>query len=208
MFIVNDEEFDLKAQEWCNNNLNAAELARVHILRNRQSTENSVRVTLPNGESRILTAGPSSIITKAVIEELAQIHLKEPAVLWISESANKVILDDDKLMKNIGLVIDQQKLLPDIVLADLGAQSIQIIFVEVVATDGPITETRKEELYKLTDKAGFSRENVVFISAYEHRNSPVFKKRFAAIAVDSIIWFTTEPNLLVWLEQDKKLPFH
>lgn len=207
LFTVDKSDFLKKAKIWSDNNLNPSELAKVHIMQNRQLKKSSVNVILPNGESRVLSAGPSSIITKAVVEEFASRHLSDAAVLWISESSNKVVLEDDYLMKKIGLNIDQQKILPDIILADLGRPSILIIFVEVVATDGPITESRKEELYKLTDSAGFPKENIVFISAYEQRNSQAFKKRFAAVAVDSLIWFTSEPDLLVWLGKDKEIPF-
>ena len=206
LFIARKDDFEKESRNWIEHNLNASELAKIKIIESRQTKEASINVLLPNGTNRILSAGPSSIITKAVIEDFTALHLVKPEVLWISESSKKVIFEDDELMKDIGLVIDKQKLLPDIVLADLGKTPLQIIFIEVVATDGPITESRKKELYSITDKAGFPRASIVFISAYEQRGSTIFKKRFSAIAVDSLIWCTSEPQLLIWLGKDKEFP--
>lgn len=93
-----------------------------------------VLVTFPNGETRRLAAGPSSVITKAIAG-----LLERPAVVWLSESGNKVVARDDKLASQIGLDIRPDKDLPDIILADLGAPELLLVFVKVVATDGPVT---------------------------------------------------------------------
>lgn len=133
--------------------------------------------------------------------------MKDPAVLWISESGKKVSLQDDALMQNLGLPIDQKKLLPDVVLADLGRKNVLIIFVEVVYTDGPVTEERKAKLLEMTARAGYSGDNVAFISAFEQRNSAPLKRRFSAIALDTLIWCMAEPDLLIWLGEEKEVPF-
>src|SRR3546814_7700948 len=57
----------------------------------------------------------------------------------------------------IGLVIRAEKNLPDIVLADLGPKHPLLVFVEVVATDGPVTAQRRKALTELAEHAGFPR---------------------------------------------------
>ncbi len=198
LFIVPEAEFERAVAEWWTQYLNPAELARVQIMRDRGRSEGAVTVELPNGETRLLSAGPSSPIAKAVIEDFARRFLHRPEVLWISESGNKVVARDDKLMRQIGLPIDEQRLLPDIVIADLGRENILLVFAEIVATDGPFTEARKTEILALTEQAGFSRDQVVFLSAFEHRNAAPLKKRLSGIAVDSYAWCMAEPNLLIW----------
>ena len=207
LFIVADSDFATESEEWRSFNLSTAELARVRIMGERQTATGAIEVNIPGGGSRTMTAGPSSVITKAVVEEFATRHLNQPAVLWISESGNKVIAQDDVLMRDIGLPIDQRRLLPDIVLADLGRDSILIVFVEVVATDGPITEARKSELIEMISSAGYSLENVAFVSAFEQRGAPPLKARLSGIAVDSLIWCMAEPDLLIWLREDHEMPF-
>ncbi len=120
LFIIPDKDFEAAALKWQSHYLSPAELARVRIMQERHAGDGKVNVMLPNGEGRNMEAGPSSILTKAVIEEFAPRFLKQPAVLWISESGKKVILQDDQLMKDIGLSINQKTLLPDLVLADIG----------------------------------------------------------------------------------------
>lgn len=207
LFLLSDAEFEREVIAWRERYLSASELARIRIMQDRQVREGSVSVKLPNGETRMMAPGPSSLISKAVIEEFASRFLVAPSVLWISESGNKVVLQDDKLMRDLGLPIDQQKLLPDLVLADLGRKDLLLVFVEVVATDGPVTESRKQELLKLTDAAGFPADQVSFVSAFEQRGSQPLKKRFSGIAVDSLIWCMAEPGVLIWLGESKELPF-
>ena len=207
LFLIPDSAFEAAAKEWQERYLSSAELARVRIMRERHHSGGAVHVTLPNGESRVMQAGPSSLITKAVIEEFTKRFLCKPAVLWISESGNKVVIQDDQLMRDLRLPIDQQRLLPDLVLSDLGREHILLVFVEVVATDGPVTEVRKEELLKLTDAAGFNRNQVAFVSAFEQRGASPLKKRFSGIAVDTLIWCMSEPGLLIWLGKNQELPF-
>jgi len=207
LFLVDENDFEKRAKDWQKKYLSPAELARLEIIRSRQFIDGDVTVNFPGGESRNLSPGPSSIICKAIVEDFSKRFLKAPAVLWISESGKKVSLQDDALMKNLGLPIDQKKLLPDIVLADLGRENVLIIFVEVVYTDGPITEERKSKLLKMITDAGYSTDNVAFISAFEQRNSAPLKRRLSAIALDTLIWCMAEPDLLIWLGEEKEVPF-
>lgn len=207
LFLLSDIDFEENVLKWQKRYLSVSELAKVRIMQDRHATDGAVQVTMPNGERRNLSIGGSSLIAKAVIEEFATRFLHQPTVLWISESGNKVVLQDDQLMRDLGLPIDQQRLLPDMVLADLGREQTLLIFVEIVYTDGPITEQRKTDLLNMAESAGYARKSVAFISAFEHRNAAALKKRFSGIAADSLIWCMAEPNLLIWLGESQELPF-
>jgi hypothetical protein len=174
--------------------------ARARLAINRRGAGKAVDqvlVTFPNGETRLLKPGPSSEITKAVVEVFAPRFLAEPAVLSISESGNKVIARDDALAKSIGLNIQADKNLPDAILADLGPAHPLLVFVEVVATDGPISERRKAALEELVDKAGFPAEHIAFVTAYLDRSAAPFKKTVNTLAWGSYAWFAAEPERLL-----------
>jgi len=161
--------------------------------------EGQVLVTFPNNETRHLTAGPSADISRAVIEVFARSFLESPGVLWLSTSDDKVVIRDNDLAARVGLNIQADRNLPDIILVDFGPQDLLLIFVEVVATDGAITERRKEVLYELTDSAGLSRSQVAFLTAYLDRESPGFRKTIAGLAWGSFVWFVSEPDkIVVW----------
>ena len=144
---------------WQESNLSASALARIAILRSGAVAGGTeVLVTLPNGQVRSMAPGPSSVISKAVVEEFAPRFLERPGLLWLSESGNKVVAQDNELAQAIGLTIDPDRNLPDMILADLGPVDPLLVFLEVVATDGPVTEARRAALLLLTTEAGFSED--------------------------------------------------
>lgn len=187
--------------------LSKSALARVSIIRSGAAGRGSgVLVTFPNGETRQLAPGPSSVITQSVIEVFANTFLENPAVLWLSESGNKVVARDDKLAGSIGLKIEADRNLPDLILVDLGPADPLIVFVEVVATDGAITARRQEALLALTDEAGFARDQIVFVTAYQDRESAGFKKTVSGLAWGSFAWFLSEPDCIIILRDGATSP--
>lgn len=187
--------------------LSKSALARISIMRSGAAgAATGVLVTFPNGETRKLAPGPSSSIAQAVIEQFAKRHLEQPAVLWLSESGNKIVLRDDRIAQAIGLHIEVDRNLPDLILADLGPAEPLLVFVEVVATDGAITPRRQEAIHHLTDAAGFARSQVLFLTAYQDRASAGFKKTAAQLAWDSFVWFASEPEQLVVLRAHAPRP--
>lgn len=185
-------------KSWQEAFLSKSALTRMQLaaLGKTQSSTNPL-VTFPNKETRQLTAGPSAIISKEVIETFAPQFLENPAVLWLSTSDGKVVARDDKMANMIGLQIEADKNLPDIILVDLAPKHPLLVFVEVVATDGAITTRRQEAIYELTDKAGFERSQVAFVTAYHDRASPGFGKTIKTLAWNSFAWFVSEPDKLV-----------
>lgn len=181
--------------------LSKGALARVSLMQaGAAAGKSGVMVAFPNGETRKLAPGPSSIISKAVVEAFSKTFLRIPAVLWLSESGNKVVQRDDGLAASIGIKIETDKDLPDLILVDLAPAHPLIVFVEVVATDGPISDRRQKALYALTDAAGFDRSQVAFVTAYQDREAAGFRKTMSALAWDSFAWFVSEPNNLVHLK--------
>jgi hypothetical protein len=76
-----------------------------------------------------------------------------------------------------------------------------IVFDEVVATDGAVTERRKQALHDLTDRAGFDHRQIAFVTAYADRDSPGYRKTASALAWGSFAWFYAEPdNILIMRE--------
>lgn len=186
---------------WQDRHLSAGALARVRLQqRSATAARSRVLVRLPNGETRQMEAGPSSVITQAVVEVFAKRFLEEPAVLWISESGNKVIQRDDRLAQELGLKIEVDRLLPDTILVDLAPAEPLIVFVEAVATAGEITDARRGAFLELMTAAGFKASQVAFVTAFHDRNAPAFKRAIANLAWGSFAWCLSEPEHLVALD--------
>lgn len=201
-------ELSIKIQDWQESHLNKAALARIRLIKSSISnSDESLTVTFPGGEKRPLAPGPSSVIAKEVIEVFAPKFLKVPAVLWLSESGNKVITRDEELARSLGLKIDASKALPDIILVDLGedksGSDMLFIFTEVVATDGPVNRERKATLTKIAADAGFSNKNLAFLTAFMDRGASPFKKAITELAWGSYAWFVSEPENLIDLRDGR-----
>ena len=177
-------------------------LARIAILhRGAVAAEERVLVTFPNGETRHMEPGPSSVISKAVVEEFAPRFLENPGVISLSESRNKVVARDDELAQAIGLEIQPDLNLPDLILVDLGSAEPLLVFVEVVATAGAISESRRDALMSMATDAGFMSGQVAFVTAYEDRNHSAFKSSISELAWRSFAWFMSEPDHIMVLKQ-------
>jgi hypothetical protein len=190
--------FTRAVADWQSDNLSASALARIQIVgRGAVATDHGLMVTFPNGETRKLVAGPSSVITKAVIEEFSKRFLTHPGVIFLSESGNKVVQRDESLANRIGLTIPADRYLPDILLVDVGPSHALLIFVEVVATSGPMTVSRKQAFLEITRAGGFSDNNIAFVTAYLDRDQGAFKKTVPELAWNSFAWFAAEPDHIV-----------
>src|ERR1043166_4598126 len=202
-----DEAFTRAAAAWQQANLTPSARARMEFLRQGLvATDDGVLVTFPNGQTRRLAAGDSSAIAKAVVEQFAPRYLNRPGVLWLSESRNKVVLSDEAFMSGIGLRIDAQRILPDLILIDAGPSDPLLVFVEIVATDGPVTPSRQQALLDIATSAGFRPDQVAFVTAYLDRGAAAFKKTVDAIAWRSFAWFASEPDQIVVLRDGSQRP--
>ena len=185
---------------WREANLSVNAQARLRLLGEATvETGHGQVVKFPNGETRRLSPGLSSEIAKAVVEELAPRFLRRPGILWLSESGNKETYRDVRLMNSLGISLQADRILPDMILVDLGGvgDDPTFIFVEIVASDGPITEARRAYLSGLITDAGFSAKQAAFVTAYLDRDHPAFKKTMASLAWGTFAWFLSEPDNLI-----------
>ena len=197
---------DAEASAWRARNMSPAALARAALVRVSASTSSAnITVRCPGGPSVILPPGPSPAITKAVVEIFAPAFLGNPRVAWISDSGNKVLFRDAPLEKALGITLDAAKLLPDVVLVDLDPPgrpgAVLIVFVEVVASDGPVTEQRQRALLELIAAAprAYRPDDAAFVTAYMDRGADPARRTMPALAWRSFAWFASEPDKLVQL---------
>ena len=193
--MLSGAELTATIERWQETYLSPGALARVAIMRRGAvAVGGKVLVTFPNKETRQMEPGPSSIISKAVVEEFAPRFLQNPGVIWLSESRNQVVARDDQLAQAIGLTIQPDRNLPDLILVDLGPSEPLIVFVEVVATAGPVSEARKDSLMNIATEAGFNQSQIAFVTAYADRDDSAFKASVGELAWNSFAWFMSEPD--------------
>ncbi|HEX8271159.1 MAG TPA: BsuBI/PstI family type II restriction endonuclease [Longimicrobiaceae bacterium] len=200
LFLAGDDELADEAAAWQRSHLSAGALARVQLVRRAAAAGtagDAVLVRFPNGESRHMAAGPSTEITRAVVEDFAPRFLRTPAVVWVSESKRKVVARDEELARAVGLPIEAHKVLPDIILADLATPDPLLVFVEAVASDGPISDARRRDLLRILEEGGHDPRNAAFVTAFLDRGVGPWRRLAPSIAWDSFVWFVSEPDRIV-----------
>ncbi|MFF6801120.1 BsuBI/PstI family type II restriction endonuclease [Streptomyces sp. NPDC012616] len=200
--LTGDDLTDAIAQ-WQATHLTPTGRRRAALLSDPSRSAGSVVVHLPGGGTRTLHPGASSLILKGVVEQFAIAKLQLPNVIFISQSGEKVNLLDGKGLDDMGLHVDQALLLPDCIIADLAEDKDEIWFIEVVATDGPITEKRKQDLLDWATSQNHPAERCRFLTAFQSRTSSAAKKALPQLAGGSHAWFANEPEgLLSWDDLD------
>ena len=199
---LTEDDLAQAVEAWRQHALDAATLQRMRLsAQGVQKREGDVLIDLPDGARMRIGPGPSSLIAKGLIEHCAPACLKHPAVLWLSASDRKSYPQFAEVAASVGLRFDLNAELPDLILADLDHPPL-FVFCEIVATDGPMTEGRKQALQALVSThSAIPLSRLRFVTAYEDRNSPVFRRHFSQLATDSYVWFRTEPGLLVHLSR-------
>lgn len=202
---LKDQALEAAVEAWRAKALSPSALARLALARHgATASSEEVLITFPNGETRRMKRGPSTPITKAVIETFAPRFLGAPAIIAVSDSGNKVVELDHTRAKAAGLNIQANQDLPDIILVDLAPTAPLLVFVEVVATDGPVSERRKQVLQDIIAKAGFAQSQVAFVTAYADRDKAAFRKTVSSLAWGSYAWFASEPDGIIELTTTRK----
>ena len=76
-----------------------------------------------------------------------------------------------------------------------------LVFVEVVASAGPVSESRQTALMAVATEAGFDEAQVAFVTAYADRDDAAFKGSVSELAWRSFAWFMSEPDHIVLLHE-------
>lgn len=203
------EELDEAIVAWQDRYLDKMTLKRAALLASGvKAKAGAVIINLPMADKTLrLGSGEAAAITKAVCEDMSVRMFAHPVVIHVSHSDKKMFNELSGEAAAIGLKIDLSSELPDIVIADIGnAHGMTLCFVEVVHSDGPITEIRRLALLKIAADADIAPEHVRMVTAFNDRSSPAFKKRFSELARNSAVWFRTEPDMLFGLDTMRELP--
>lgn len=198
---LTDQALSDAVEAWRDSHMAPGDLLRISTLLDRSRSAFQVEVTLPSGETRRLEPGDASRILKGVFEAWAPRRLADPVVVTISEPGDKVYVLDAARLKTLGITIDPQTLLPDAVVADIGAKPVLFWIIEVAASDGVVTEDRRQRLLEWAALQRIPTDQCAFLTAFMDRNSAPAKRRLKDLAVDTFVWFATEPTReLAWRE--------
>jgi hypothetical protein len=101
----------------------------------------------------------------------------------------------------IGLQIEEDRVLPDLVVLDTEPGKELLVFLEVVASDGPISDSRKRALQSMAQYARMPADRVAYVTVYADRDHSTLRKTFGSLAWNTLVWLASEPDQLIVLHE-------
>lgn len=133
-----------------------------------------------------------------IMDKFRKNFCKDAKVVYVGDTAHKMLFLNDKLLKEIKFKIKEHDILPDIVLLDKNKKKLYL--VEAVSHHGPVSNKRKIELNQYFSKLKF---NKVFVSAFPDFKE--FRKHVDDIAWETEVWLSDIPNHMIHFNGDKFL---
>lgn len=199
--ILTHDQVEDAAEQWREKHLDPGEKLKAVMSLKFEAGTHAVQVALPDNTTRTLEPGTSSLILQGVVETWAPARLVEPVVLAISEPGDKVHLGDAQSLQALGIKIDVTNVLPDAVIADIGVDPVHFWIIEAVATDGPVSESRRNALLDWAAQQNIKADRCSFLTAFQSRNAAATRKRLKDIAAGTWAWFADEPtHELAWYQ--------
>jgi hypothetical protein len=149
-----------------------------------------ISVDLPGGPSLDLSPGKHNKLQVQVITELRERFCSGTSVVYVGDTARKLLHVDKKLLKELKIPITEHDKLPDVVLFD---QKRQLLFlIEAVTAHGPLSPKRQIELERTLKRCNAKR---VYVSAFP--DFAEFKKHINNIAWDTEVWISDNPDHMI-----------
>jgi len=165
--------------------------------RNRQHRMIPVRIA--SGKELKLSPGKHNLLQVSIVEEFAPRFAPGSLLLYLGDTAKKMLYVDDKLMASLSISATKHEKLPDVVLFE--PKSNRLFLIEAVTSHGPVSPKRQVELEKILSHVMASR---VYVSAFPDFKE--FKNHIANIAWETEVWISTIPDHLIHFNGGRFLP--
>jgi type II restriction enzyme len=155
-----------------------------------------IPLKLSNGTIIRLSPGKHNQVQAAVVNEFAARFAKGSVLLYLGDAAKKDLHLDTKMLKKLGIPIDQHSKLPDLVIYQ--PKKNWLYLIEAVTSHGPITPKRIVELEELLKNCPAGR---VYVSAFP--DFAEFKRHTSNLAWETEVWIIEHPDHMIHFNGDK-----
>ncbi|HYA41695.1 MAG TPA: BsuBI/PstI family type II restriction endonuclease [Syntrophobacteraceae bacterium] len=155
-----------------------------------------ISLKLSDGREFSLSPGKHNEVQAAVIKEFAPNFAPGSTLLYLGDTADKLLIVDKERLAAHGVAFDHDKL-PDVVLFD--AEKNWLFLIEVVTSHGPVSKKRVIELEAMFK----STAGKIYVSAFP--DMAEFKKFAKDIAWDTEVWLADVPEHLIHFNGDRFL---
>ncbi len=164
-----------------------------HIPTKEEQAAHEIDIGLPDGKKFKLSPGLHNLLVKKIVEQLIVSHVEDPEVVYLGDTRNKMLYTNDKLIKKLGIILDEHDKLPDVIV--WSSKWKKFIVIESVTSVGPVEESRKKEIDDVINGKTGKDYDIVYITAFLDRQT--YGKFAKIIAWDTFVWIAAEPGGLI-----------
>lgn len=188
-----------KTENWeaALSNFNSTRPSLDELLERKRNIE-QVPVTLPGGKPLTLSLGEHNVLQKAVIEQFLPRFGSDCCVLYMGDTANKMLHIEEAELKKLNFFELSHDELPDIIA--YSEKNNWVYLIEAVHSSGPMSEIRVYELKKLLKEC---KAELIFVTAFLARTD--FRKWVMNIAWETEVWIADNPDHLIHFNGHKFL---
>jgi hypothetical protein len=149
-----------------------------------------ISVNLPDGTLVKFSPGKHNRLQVKVINEFRTRFCPNAKVVYVGDTARKLLYVDEKLIKEIKIPITKHDKLPDVVLYD--HLNNHLFLIETVTAHGPLSPKRQIELEETLKDSETKR---IYISAFPDFRE--FKRHIDNIAWETEVWIESSPDHMI-----------
>jgi adenine-specific DNA-methyltransferase len=171
------------------------------LLRVREREMTRIKVRLPDGREKTLSAGGQNTLIRLILEEFCERFTPGGYVAYLGDAEEKLNEADRAYLAGLGVDIDEHGKMPDVIVH--WQTRNWLVIIEAVTSYGPISLKRHNELKALfkTSTAG-----LVFVTAFENRRA--MAQYLPQIAWETEVWAADSPSHLIHFNGERFLGPH
>lgn len=145
-----------------------------------------------------LSPGKHNLLQKDIVENFASRFAKGSTLIYIGDTAHKLIYLDTELCEILNIDITKHDKLPDVVLYD--SEKSWIYLIEAVTSHGPVSPKRVIEVKEMLSN---SQAYFIFVSVFP--DFKTFQKYASEISWETEVWISDNPDHMIHFDGDKFL---
>lgn len=151
---------------------------------------------LADGTIIRLSPGEHNRVQAGIVNLFASRFAKGSLLLYLGDTAKKDLYMNSKMLKELGILIDQHSKLPDVVIYD--PERNWLYLIEAVTSHGPVTPKRIVELEDLLKKCTAGK---IYVSAFP--DFAEFKRHTRNLAWETEVWIMEHPDHMIHFNGDR-----
>lgn len=139
-----------------------------------------------------------NVLVKLILGKFAERFVPNGKLLYLGDTNEKSTYFDDMSLRELDVILEPHKNLPDIILYDKARN--WLVLIDTAIHHGPITSKRHAELKKLFDH---SHRGLVFVTAFlSHKD---FQEDINNISWETEVWVAEAPSHLIHFDGERFL---